>query len=230
MRRYLAPLLIVLLACGLLGVLLTDMALRSAQQIIVSTDSLRTYRNREQQWVAERTAHEGTVSSLKAALGDSSASSQALRRVLRRATQQAAYWRSVSVGTVTGTTQSEAGQSDTVQLRDTVVIYRYPIYRFEHVDAWARLSVRAGRDSTQVDYSITNAYTFTLNRAGSWFRPSTRAEVTNLNPHTQTKELVAFTVRQPSRWGVGPYVGLGFSPCGVQPSVGLAVHYDLIRW
>jgi hypothetical protein len=193
-------------------------------------DTLKVYRNSEQQWVAERSAYEGTLSDLRARISDSSASSKALRGALSRATRQAAYWRSVSTGSASGSTTVETGVSDTTWLHDTVFVQRYPIYRFEQQDAWAKFSVRAGKDSTRIDYSISNAYTFTLTRSGTWLRRSTRAQVTNLNPHTQTTELVAFTVKEPTRWGIGPCIGLGWGTNGIQPLVGIGVHYDLIRW
>jgi hypothetical protein len=194
-------------------------------------DTLRTYRTKEGLWVAERKALVADAASLRAALSDSSESSRRLRSALRSSMIQASYFKSLTSGSSSGATTVSTGTSDTIISHDTTYILRYPVYRYSSADKWAQFDIAASRDTTRLTYLITNSYVHELGRSGTFWRPSVSVRVTNLNPNTRTTELTAVSVPEPSRLAFGPYLGLGLNASGqLVPTVGLGIHYDLIRF
>ena len=103
---------------------------------------------------------------------------------------------------------------------------------------WVLGNVSANRDSIDLDLSIANEYHVVMGRDRSGFlglvkrRPF--AEVTNLNPYSETKSIKTYSVdrTRPLRWGIGPYVGYGWSDGGIRPgfTTGISLNYNLIRF
>lgn len=62
-------------------------------------------------------------------------------------------------------------------------------------------------------------------------RGNVSVSVINSNPYFHTADVNSYTfkVKQPSRWSIGPMVGVGASPYGVTPVLGVGVVFRLNR-
>ena len=115
----------------------------------------------------------------------------------------------------------------------------YPTYSSPvALGRWVVGNVSANRDSIALDLSIANEYHVVMGRERSGFlglgkrRPF--AEVTNQNPYSETTSIRTYSVdrARPLRWGIGPYVGYGWSDGGIRPgfTTGISLNYNLIRF
>jgi hypothetical protein len=119
----------------------------------------------------------------------------------------------------------------------------YPIYRsrFEQRDdngkVWSYGSVLASKDSTEVEATIINDYVITVGRENQGFlglgKSKPFAQVKNLNPFSETKDMRTYQVSLPQSkpFGVGIILGYGVGGNGV-PSViaGVGVSWTPIRF
>lgn len=161
-----------------------------------STDTLHQVRNKLGQEETKTALLYGSVSDLKKLhVSDSSAIGK-LQKLVDKNTISATYL-SVATGNII------SSGTDTIIMRDTIkgpdgITYVYPEYRDTIKSQWEDIKIKSNKDSTSIDYKVFNEF----NIVQSWERPSLLkrkipiANITNLNPHTETKEFKTFTLQE----------------------------------
>lgn len=104
-------------------------------------------------------------------------------------------------------------------------------YSFSFQDKWLAISGEVNRSHISFDQilgrdslSIISYY-----KREKWYKPKTLyVEATSHNPYTKFTGVQQFKIKEekPKRFGIGPYVGYGFS--GTQ--IGIGVQYSVIRF
>lgn len=139
----------------------------------------------------------------------------------------------------TGTNIDNKGQT-TVNARDTVYldnkIYIYPEYINDfNLDNWVTGSIKANRDTTEININIKDSYKVVLGseRSSLFGKRKPFALVTSENPYTEIKDLKSYQVSlpRPKRWSVGPSVTFGYDG-KLDPHfiVGLSIQYSILRF
>jgi hypothetical protein len=89
-------------------------------------------------------------------------------------------------------------------------------------------------DTPYINYSTFDSLIVTTYFKKKWFlgKKETFVDAYSLNPNAHISGLVGLKVatEKPKRFGLGPYIGYGYSGDKWQPSVGLSLQYSLIRF
>ncbi|MDO9186928.1 MAG: hypothetical protein Q7W13_13020 [Bacteroidia bacterium] len=137
----------------------------------------------------------GTYKDFKAMhVADSSAIGK-LKKLVDKLTISATYLSNVTGNTFVSTTQTIV-LADTVKIDSILVIY--PEYKTKYENKWERFSITANKDSFAVDYKVFNEFNIVQEwkRNGIFKRKTPEVSILSLNPHTETKELKTFTVKE----------------------------------
>ena len=116
-------------------------------------------------------------------------------------------------------------------------IFLTPTYKSTFdLDGWVQGSVVSNEDSTEVNAFVKDDFTITIgNEKDGFFGESVPyAFVTSLNPYSRTKNFKTYSVKEDkrSRWGFGPFIGVGLSSADNFSKLGLVggigVTYEMI--
>jgi hypothetical protein len=116
---------------------------------------------------------------------------------------------------------------------DTVYIDSAATYNFAYNDRWLDVSGSVGKNSF-LKYKMTGSLVFTTYWKRKWLlgRKTTYIDAYSHNPHVRVTGLdgARISIKEPGRFGVGPYIGLGWTGSSWVPSIGLSLHYSIIRF
>ncbi len=118
-----------------------------------------------------------------------------LQKLVDRLTISATYLSNATGNTFVSVTQPIVS-GDTVKIDSILVLY--PEYKTNYSNKWERFSITANKDSFAVDYKVFNEFNLVQawKRNGIFKRKTPEVSILNLNPHTETKELKTFTVKE----------------------------------
>jgi len=159
-----------------------------------SVDTLHQTRNDLNQQVTTTALLYGSVSDLKKLHASDSSALSKLQQMVDKLTISATY-----LSTITGNTIYSA---TTVIQRDTIlkdgVSYLYPEYRDTISNKWENFIMAANKDSFKLQYKLFNEFELkqSWKKNGIFKRRTPIAEITNLNPNTETKEFKTFTIKE----------------------------------
>lgn len=165
------------------------------QMYEMSLDSLQKSRNNLDQEVSKRKLLLGSVSDFKKIHAADSSAIGKLQKLVDKHTISATYL-SNTTGNNISSAINEVIDHDTVY-KDNIA-YVYPEYRDTILNKWENFVMKANKDSFNLKYKVFNEF----NLVQSWKRPKPfkrripEATVTNLNPHTETVEMAAFTLKE----------------------------------
>lgn len=135
-----------------------------------------------------------SISDLKKIHASDSSALKKLKDMVTNQTISATYLSNVTGNTI--------GSETTIASADTVwkdsIAYVYPEYRDTISNKWENFVMAANRDSFKLDYKVFNEYQYHQywKKNGLFKRKTPEVSVINLNPHTETKELKAFTLKE----------------------------------
>lgn len=131
---------------------------------------------------------------------------------------------------ITASTQTEG--SVRIQI-DTFYTDTTALYRFNYSDKWLYLDGVLD-DDLYVNYKFTDSIIITQFWKRRWLlgRKQYYVDGYSLNPNTRFSGLSAVKVgsKSPGRIGIGPFIGYGWNGAVWTPSVGISLHYSLIRF
>lgn len=164
------------------------------------SDTLRTYRDKENKHVAEIKVLEGSIDDLKRQITTKDSTIIWLQSVVNRKTRSATVAGITTNGSITTVPTiyyipipSDSGKCDTI----------YAEYRSHYEDEWITLNTIANRYSVKSDYAVRNKLEIVQEyRNNGLFKPKDFVvQIRNLNPHTETTELRSFSIprRKPNR-------------------------------
>lgn len=114
---------------------------------------------------------------------------------------------------------------DTIE-RD-VIIYDSTLVAFEYSDQWLDARTEQHLWWQSLVYEIRDEVTFTVRSE----KNRVILQGANQNPNARITGIDYIEVKQkPARFGVGPHLGVGITPAGLQPYLGVGVHYSLIKF
>ncbi len=161
-----------------------------------SSDTLHQVRNKLGQEETRTALLYGSVSDFQKINATNTSTIGKLQKLVNRHTISATV-----LSNATG--NSIASGTDAVIIHDTVVgvggiRYVYPEYRDTVRNKWENFIMSATRDSFKLDYKVFNEFNLvqSWDRQGFLKRKKPTAKITNLNPHTETKEIQTFTVQE----------------------------------
>ena len=116
---------------------------------------------------------------------------------------------------------------------DTTYIDSIPQTEFEYNDKWVSFKGYIGK-SDYLEYSIYDSLGITVyqKNKGLFKNSVPIINVYSLNPKVKIAGLTGFSipVKQPSKFGLGAYIGYGWNGNSFSPSIGLSLTYTLIRF
>jgi hypothetical protein len=116
---------------------------------------------------------------------------------------------------------------------DTVFVDSATAYRFAYNDRWLDISGTVGKNS-YLNYKMTDSLVFTTYWKRKWLlgRKTNYIDAYSYNPNVRITGLdgARISIKEPGRIGIGPYLGLGWTGSSWAPSVGLSLHYSIIRF
>lgn len=115
---------------------------------------------------------------------------------------------------------------------DTVIIPGDTSYRLQYDDKWLTLRGQVGRQSF-IQYQVRDSIVFTTySRRVGLFKKETFMDGFSLNPNSHLAGIMSVKIAAPpaKRFGVGPYAGYGWDGQRWKPTVGVSVHYSLIKF
>lgn len=168
---------------------------KQSQRLLISVnDSLVKTINKHGEEKASTDLLLGSYKDFKAMhVSDSSAIGK-LQKLVDKLTISATYLSNVTGNAIYTTT--------TVIERDTIVKdgiqFLYPEYRDTIKNKWEDFKISANKDSFQLQYKVFNEYELkqSWKRNGLFKRKTPEVSILNLNPHTETKDLKSFTVKE----------------------------------
>jgi hypothetical protein len=153
---------------------------------------------------AEKTILITTVKQLKAArVSDSTAIGQ-LQKLVNRFTLSAAIIKNKTSGHLTGTKPTVTYENFTDTLTKFVKTDSCnPVFQDTLIDRWTEIQIFACKDSITANYTVHNEYQYSQKlgaKQGKWpFRyRHPVVSIKNMNPHTTTQEITAWTVSTPN--------------------------------
>jgi len=192
--------ILTLAICVRKGCTESERASTTATLLASTQDTLKKERNNLGQEKATTTLLYGSVKDLKSVHVSDSTALGKLQKIVDKLTISATYLSNVTSNVVSGST--------VVSIHDTVynngTAYVFPTYKYSFKDKWQVISTIANKDSTHVAYKVYNEFELTQKwERSKWYkRKQPVASILNLNPHTETKEMKTFTVKEDngSRW------------------------------
>lgn len=161
------------------------------------SSGMHQYRNKLGQQVTERRAVQISYADLKKIHASDSSQIGQLKKLVKKNTIAAVAFTAVTSGTLSGTKPGVTFGTKTDSLTKlTVVDSCKPTFRDTLTDAWGTFYTCASADSTSIEYTIKNEFSFTqdLKKEGKWpFRKNyLDGTITNKNPHTVTKDIIVY--------------------------------------
>lgn len=196
---------------------LKDQATNSANFL---NSELSYYKNELDQEVAQKAALKGDKESLEILLSKQIDTTQQLARLVE------GFKKVKSAGNITQQTKI-----------DTLFIPFEKAIDFEFVKQWSsksehfNISGVTTNQFTRIDkIEIPNTLSFAIGVKSTGFWKTTyQAKAVNSNPYVKTTGLDTYTYSEKKkRFGIGPYIG--FDALTLQPSVGLSINFNLIRF
>ncbi|WP_346320759.1 DUF6549 family protein [Chitinophaga sp. YIM B06452] len=192
-------------------------SLRDLQAI--KEDSIRYWKDAAGTEHAERQVAEATLEAAEIVWRHELDSQAALLKVKKRHIQALATIGTTASGTVAPVvvTISQPGQPCTHQL--------------QYDDRWLTLRGTVA-DTSTITYQVRDSLTLTTYRKKvGLFRYKTVVDAYSHNPSVRITGLSSLQIKtaELGRLGIGPYVGYGFDGRRWTPSVGISVHFSLIR-
>lgn len=135
-------------------------------------------------------------------------------------------------------TKDPRSRSDTIVRIDTVRVIQ-PVVRDSLVVRYVRVRVPVVRDSLRIDSVLARDTALVeLPITQMRYTDSTyTAWVSGYSPSLDSiyvypkREIITTTIRpKPRRWGVGVHGGVGITPKGVQPYIGIGVSYNILSF
>ena len=129
-------------------------------------------------------------------------------------------------------------RSDTIVRIDTIRVIQ-PVVRDSLVVRYVRVRVPVVRDNLRIDsVLVRDTALVELPITQKRYTDSTyTAWVSGLGPRLDSihvyprREVITTTIRpKPRRWGVGVHGGVGITPKGVQPYIGIGVSYNILSF
>lgn len=159
-----------------------------------SQDSLHKERNKQGLEKTATTLLYSTIADFKKMKTADSSTIGKLQRMVDRLTISATYLSTATGNTVTGVTSVTA--HDTIVKNGIQTIY--PEYRDTLNNRWEHFIMTANKDSFKLQYTVYNEFELVQEwkRNGIFKRKTPEVTILNLNPHTETKELKTFTVKE----------------------------------
>ena len=183
----------------------------------------------------------GSVDDLKKLSSSKDSSIQRLIKLVNKKT--------ISASVISNTTSNTTSSATISHARDTIrgkgkdsLIYIYPEYTKRDSNKWEQIYAKANKDSFTINYKIFNEFAFKQEWEkqkvkGKLFKQKVAmAKITNLNPHTETRELKSFVVEPPKqkRLGIGASVGYGLSfgenKVSLRPSLNFSLNYNIFQF
>lgn len=118
---------------------------------------------------------------------------------------------------------------------DTVYVDSSSRYAFKYKDRWIDIAGTIGSES-YLNYITTDSLIVTGYSKKKGFLGLGKKEVYidaySLNPNSRIKGIqgVRIIKERQKRFGIGPYIGIGYDGDGWVPTVGLGANYSLIRF
>lgn len=170
---------------------------KQTESLLVSAnDTLTKTINKHDQEKASTDLMLGTIKDFKAMHVADSSSIGKLQKLVDKLTISATV-----LSNVTGNTIASA--TETITIHDTVIQKDgskliYPEYLDSIKNKWEDFKLSANKDSFHLDYKVLNEFDLkqTWQRNGLFKHKTAIAEITNLNPHTQTLEYKTFTLSE----------------------------------
>lgn len=161
----------------------------------VSQDSLHIERNKQGQEKAATTLLYSTIADFKKLKASDSSAIGKLQHMVDKLTISATYLSNVTSNSFVAPTQNVTS-GDTVKIDS--ITYVFPEYKTSYTNKWERFDVKANKDSFAIDYKVFNEFDLVQawKRNGLFKRKTPEVTILNLNPHTETKELKTFTVKE----------------------------------
>jgi|GEM_PF-2693363 hypothetical protein len=161
-----------------------------------ANDSLRKTHNKLGQEIATKELLYGSVSNLKKLHFADSTNEYKLQKQVDNLTMSVTILQNTTSGNDKGVT-SILVKHDTVIVDHEKVIY--PEYKTKFTNKWEDFDVLAKHDTTIITYKIFNEFDIKSEwKSQGLFKPKkAMIMVTNINPHTETKDIQNFTVEQP---------------------------------
>lgn len=163
---------------------------------IAQSDTLHKTTNKLGQEETKTALLYGSEKDLKRIIANKNSAIGKLQELVDKKTISATYL-SVATGNVISSGTDQVIIHDTIKGADGIS-YVYPEYRDTTLNKWEDIKITANKDSVHIDYKVFNEF----NIVQSWERPSFLkrktpiANITNLNPHTETKEFKTFTLQE----------------------------------
>lgn len=108
------------------------------------------------------------------------------------------------------------------------------IYDMEYADRWIKLKGQIGGQENTISYQVYDSLAVVVyEKGGGLFKTATPyINVYSLNPNVTVKGLSGYQlpVNKPGRFGIGPYIGYGYSFGHWAPNCGISLSYQLIRF
>ncbi|MGQ0829879.1 MAG: hypothetical protein ACT4ON_15950 [Bacteroidota bacterium] len=165
------------------------------KMIVVKEDSLQHTRNAMKQQITTTALLYGKINDFKKLRSSDSSTITKLQKLVNKLTISATYLKTVTDNNITSVT-------GTIVARDTIkkdsLIYIYPEYSTNYSNRYERFNAKANKDSFNIQYKVFNEFELVQKwkRNGIFKRKTPIAEITNLNPHTETLEYKTFTIQE----------------------------------
>lgn len=117
---------------------------------------------------------------------------------------------------------------------DTIHVDSGKAVRLRYADEWVKITGIASKGKATIDYWIKDSLAVTSywKRKGFWGRKVTYIDAYSLNPKVSISGMQGVKITEERRkpFGISAYVGYGYNGTQFQPSIGLALTYDLIKF
>jgi len=163
--------------------------------LVATEDSLYQSRKELSRQITTTTLLYGKISDFKTLHASDSSALGKLQKLVDKLTISATYLKTVTDNKFSAVTQN-------ITARDTIKkdssIYVYPEYSTCYSNRWERFIAKANKDTFNIEYKVFNEFELSQKwkRNGIFKRKTPIAEITNLNPHTETLEYKTFTIRE----------------------------------
>jgi hypothetical protein len=189
-------------------------------------DTVRTWQDEAGRWRAEATT--ATVSKKDLQEFFSMESEQIRKDFDTKLKNVTGYLRSSMQTTGTVAMKADSGTKVIIQNlngSDTAV--------FHYTDIWSHFDAILHNSQLQLSYRVHDSIAFvsSIKRNGLFGPTHTVLNGISYNPNTKISGITGIDIKVPDRkFGIGPYIGYGWNGSSWSPSVGISVHYSLVKF
>lgn len=211
---------------------LYDTRLRNVQtmrQKAEQADSTYFYKDQHKRLFAYSKTLEVSLSDAKRAVANQSQALKTLAAELDRSTKMVAEASVILTGKDVASTT--VANRDSVIAHDTICVW--PVYAGVVKDSLSLIKVTASRDSIQALYSFKVPILVKQQHLShGLFKPAENiVAFYTSNPHAQITQVRSIAIpAKVKRWGLGFNLNYSVTPAGLQPGLGVGLHYDVIQW